>query len=330
MAAKSAGRPEPAHVPWGPHRPLSNGPTAPRSRRSLGFTLIELLVVIAVIALLVAILLPSLARAREAGRRAACMANLRQMQIGWQTYADDHDGYIVNGQPWDWTANHNPGTPWLLGDGYAQAAQTQARAEAMMRKGALARYVGDVRVYLCPARYHRTWNRPSYYGWDWFSSYGIVAPMNVWPPQYAADEDRRIRASYNIGRTVLFVTRTSQLVEPGPSSRMVFLDDGSGWGWWGAGSGAGWGWGWGWWGGYYGWGSPIHHANGTCMSFADGHVEYWKWQDPRTIANAKSWLDYWDQYAAGGSPASPSLTPGPPDNQDYTRLHKAIWGKGPR
>ena len=50
--------------------------------------LIELLVVIAVIAILIALLFPALRKAREAARRAACLGNLRQMQIAWQTYKE--------------------------------------------------------------------------------------------------------------------------------------------------------------------------------------------------------------------------------------------------
>src|SRR5262245_43818425 len=61
-----------------------------KSRR--GFTLIELLIVVAIIALLAAMLLPALQRAKESGRRAKCASNLRQIMVGTLIYLDDNNG----------------------------------------------------------------------------------------------------------------------------------------------------------------------------------------------------------------------------------------------
>ncbi len=71
---------------------LTNTPGRPRS----AFTLIEVLVVVAIIALLVAILLPSLSRAREQAKRAACASNLHQQGLGMYSYANDNRAFL----PW--------------------------------------------------------------------------------------------------------------------------------------------------------------------------------------------------------------------------------------
>src|SRR5688572_16951568 len=65
-----------------------------QGRRRAGFTLIELICVIGIIAILIALLLPSLITARESARSLKCLSTLRQLGIAFQSYAAEQKGYL--------------------------------------------------------------------------------------------------------------------------------------------------------------------------------------------------------------------------------------------
>ncbi len=80
-----------------------------KNQRKAGFTLVELLVVIAIIGILVALLLPAIQSAREAGRRTQCKNNLRQIGIACLNHVDTHKYFPSGGWGHDWTADANRG-----------------------------------------------------------------------------------------------------------------------------------------------------------------------------------------------------------------------------
>ncbi len=273
------------------------------------FTLIELLVVIAIIAVLMAILMPSLNRAREQGKRAVCLNNLKQLALTWIMYADDNDDRIVNGEAYasgDGTAptpttGRHKGEKWWTGDdcasGYMQGEKLAEEVQIQaIKAGALYPYCKNQRLYQCPTGVRGE-----------MRTYTIGDSMNGIPRSgtYRTVSNRDV--GVRVGRTVLWVKNRTEITSPGPAFRIVFLDEGRvtpdsyathyiNQRWW----------------------DPPHvrHGDGTNVSFADGHSAYWKWNDAETIEIGKA-ANPLHQY-------TPTNDVG---REDLAKMQKAIWGR---
>jgi len=246
------------------------------------FTLIELLVVIAVIAVLMAILMPALNRAREQGKRAACMNNLRQLSLAWNVYADENDGKIVNANTSTGTHNRD-GTCWVY---WAGRNATEETRRDEIRRGLLYPYCPDAKLFKCPT--------------------GIRGELVT----YAIPDAINGYWAINEAIKPYIVTLRSQIRRPG--ERTIFLDEGrlspASWTiwydqerWWDQ--------------------ITARHGDGTNWGFADGHSEYWKWKDPRTLEVAK--MDY-DQWQSSGRQGGESTQPG---NEDLHRVQRGVFGQ---
>lgn len=272
--------------------------------RKRGFTLIELLVVIAIIAILMSILMPALSRARELGKRAVCLNNVKQLQFAWMMYADDHDGRLVNGECGvDRPAVGEPA--WcdrVFAPNYGAGELLPLPLQfERIKSGALWKYMKNLDSYKCPT------GRPGE-----TVTYMLVDAANGLARNGTIIGGARAPGSkgVRIGKTVLWLKKLTDITSPSPALRMIFIDEG--WAtpdsfathynnaqWWDD--------------------PPARHGAGTVVSWADGHASHLKWKASTTISFSK---DQENTHQGGG------FTPSSYDAKiELWEFQKSVWGR---
>jgi prepilin-type N-terminal cleavage/methylation domain-containing protein/prepilin-type processing-associated H-X9-DG protein len=242
-----------------------------KSRHNFGFTLIELLVVIAIIAILAALLLPALSKARTQAQSAQCLSNVKQLQTAWQMYIGDSGG-VASPNMYDTNDPNITSTPSLPGSwvvGNAQSDQTSSN----IQNGVLFPYVNSVGVYHCPADRSTVVGLP---GLVRFRSYSMSLQFNSYPGfnQLGPNPVTKLGQLTNTSALFLFLDENESSIDDGvfgtypkPSTQWLNL-------------------------------VSDRHNQGANLSFVDGHAERWGWRWPKVFvshnqqaANAQDLLD---------------------------------------
>ena len=260
-----------------------------------GFTLIELLVVIAIIAILAAMLLPALGRAKQRAQAISCMNQLKQLTVGWIMYAGDNNSKL----PPNCELGELPGTPtdprilpggkwitWCPGNVKGNGANAINFIEA----GLIYPYVKTINVYKCPADQSVYKLGPITLG-PRDRSYS----MNCWLSPFPGKDWQSIVAG---GTKARIFNKDTDLVLPGPSQTFVFIDENENSiddGYFASNPGLP---------GTWVNVPATRHGNASGLSFADGHAEIRGWKDKVILAQNAPTSNY--TIPGGGGPTYPS------------------------